>query len=879
MTPVDNVTPRLNSALTGRYRLEGSLGAGGMALVYRAHDLKHDRAVALKVLRPDLAHALGNERFLREIRLTARLDHPHILPLLDSGEAEGFLYYIMPYVEGESLRDRLGRERQLPLDDALQITREVADALSYAHSLGIVHRDIKPENILLAGEHARVVDFGIARAVSAAGGGELTETGLVVGTPAYMSPEQAGGERELDGRSDVYALGCVAYEMLAGHPPFIGGSAHEVLARHSLDAVPRLSAARPSVPPDVEGAIATALAKAPADRFRTASLFAEALSGANAESARAGAAVPRRPRRMAAIGVAAVLVVAGAALIGRTMSAPSPDSAAEYQRTAIAVLPFQNLSPDPEHGYFAAGLHDELLTQLSKVAALKVISRTSVMGYAAPNTPPVRQIATELAVGTIVVGSVQVVGGRLRVNVQLIDAAGDTHLWAERYDRTLDDAFAIQSEIAQHIVAAVGAALGPAEEQRLAAAPTANPEAYRLYLQGLEYWNRPGRARQNWEAAQQLLERAVERDSSFALARATLAQVHGATYAFRHDPTAARLARRRQEAEAALRLDPTLPQAHAAVAGVHFERRDYASALDAYATALEGLPNDARILALRGSVHRRIGNWSESIADYQRAVQLDPRWADLFHSLGNTYRVLHRYEEAIRSDAQALRLAPDHHEAAIWKAWTYLLWRGQRDTLQEVLSRLPSQANLGAEGTTATHKMKLLHWERHADSMLVLLADASEVYQGRRFFLPAALYVGWARRLFGDPEVRVRAAFDSARVLIDSVVRVMPDDWRVHVARGLVLAGLRLRAEALAEAQWLQQSDQYRSDTFDGPLLAEGRAQILSQLGEGDAAVDEIERLLAGPSWISVYALRLDPLWDPIREHPRFQALLAIYGG
>ncbi|MDZ4675495.1 MAG: serine/threonine-protein kinase, partial [Gemmatimonadota bacterium] len=267
----------LVAALRDRYRIERELGAGGMATVYLAQDLKHERPVAIKVLRPELARAIGAERFLREIATTANLRHPHILPLYDSGEAADLLFYVMPYVEGESLRDRLERDRQLPLDDALQIAREVADALSYAHARGVVHRDIKPENILLEGKHAVVADFGIAKAVDAAGGGQLTETGMAVGTPAYMSPEQAAGGQDLDGRSDLYALACVLYEMLAGQPPFTGPTAESLVRQHIMVDAPPVTNLRPAVPASVAAALQRALAKTPADRFNPVAQFSEAI--------------------------------------------------------------------------------------------------------------------------------------------------------------------------------------------------------------------------------------------------------------------------------------------------------------------------------------------------------------------------------------------------------------------------------------------------------------------------------------------------------------------------------------------------------------------------------------------------------------------------
>ena len=873
---------RLTAALADRYRLEQEIGAGGMATVYLAEDLKHHRRVAIKVLRAELGAALGPERFLREIEISAQLHHPHILPLYDSGDADGLLYYVMPYVEGESLRDRLTREKQLALDDALQIAREVADALSYAHSRGVIHRDIKPENILLESGHAVVADFGIARAITAARGETLTGTGMAIGTPAYMSPEQAAGSKELDGRSDLYSLGCVLYEMLAGQPPFTGPTVESIVHQHLTVEPPNITAIRPAVPASVAATLQRALAKTPADRFNPVALFAEALSpGATAATAPrpepAGPAPPRRAwKRLALLGVAGVVVLAGALFGLRRGGRPAPS----HPRSAIAVLPFENLSASGPQAYFAPGLQDELLTQLSKVAALTVISRTSVMGYTG-TSKPLRQIAAELGVGSVVEGSVQVVGRRLRVNVQLIDAATDTHLWAEQYDRTLDDAFAVESDVAQRIVAAVGAALTSAEQGRLATAPTANPEAYRSYLQGRDYLTRPGTLRLDLESAQRLFEQALASDPGFALAHAALSEVHGRMYWWGYDVSSARAARQREEAEAALRLSPELPQAHAAMGLVYYwGRRDYRGAMQELRVALRGLPSDVRLWGWITAVDRRLGRWDEAVAAFEKAAQLDPRNANLFLVQGGAgYQEMHRYAEAVAAYDRALSLAPDLHVAAVQKGWTYVRWQGQLDTLREVLSRVPRDAALGVFGTAAAQRVQLLLWARQPDSLLrVLVMSHASVFEGQLFVLPRALYAAWAHQLRGDSGA-ARAAFDSARVFLDSAARQRPEDWRVHAARGLALAGLGRRAEALREAGWLRQSAVYREDAVDGPNLAEDRARILAQAGDADAALDEIQRLLAGPSFLSVYTLRLDPRWDPIRNHPRFQALLGKYEG
>ena len=420
----------LRAALADRYAVEREVGRGGMATVFLAEDRKHRRSVAIKVLHADLAAALGEERFLREIEIAARLQHPHILPLYDSGSAAGFLYYVMPYVEGESLRDRLAREKQLSLEDALRIATEVAGALAYAHSHGIVHRDIKPENIMLSGGTAVVSDFGIARAVSAAGEGQhLTQTGTIIGTPAYMSPEQSTASAEIDGRSDEYSLACVVYEMLVGAPPFTGPTAQAIIARHSLDMVSPPSIVRSSIPDAVEGAILRALSKVPADRFSTTALFAEALNtpsaatGAYRRASLARAHSARRPwQRVAVVGGAVVVAVVLGFVLARRGGRGTAGAATGLDPRHVAVLYFDDQSKDSRLGYVADGLTEALIADLSRVQPLVVTSRNGVAPYRHGAISP-DSVARALEAGTLVEGGVDDVGGRLRVSVRLIDGA------------------------------------------------------------------------------------------------------------------------------------------------------------------------------------------------------------------------------------------------------------------------------------------------------------------------------------------------------------------------------------------------------------------------------------------------------------------------
>ena len=900
-----DVFARLQDALSDRYTIERELGQGGMATVYLARDLKHDRVVALKVLRPELSAVLGADRFLREIRTTAQLTHPHILPLLDSGgtgaQTHGrtdahthggtgeFLYYVMPYVEGESLRDRLAREKQLPLDDALQVAREVADGLAYAHSHGVVHRDIKPENILLQSGHAVLADFGIARAVGAAGSERLTETGLAIGTPAYMSPEQAAGESDLDGRSDLYSLGCVLYEMLAGEPPFTGPSVQAVVAKRLSTPAPRISILRDTVPAAVEAALAQALARTPADRFATASQFAEALRERDAQThRRTDAPAHRRTgapwsppawwrRRAVRLAVAAAVFVVVAAAIAVARWARPGASGARHPRTAVAILPLENLSPEGPHAYFAVALHDELLVQLGRVAALSVRPRTSVLAYA-HTTKPLRVIGEELGVGTIVEGSVQVEGDRLRVNVQIIDPMTEAPLWASSYSRTLDDAFAVQSEIAQRIVEVVGGALTQAEAGALAEAPTRNAEAYRLYLQGEEQRVRTCCDSKVFESAQRLYERAIELDSGFALAHASLSRVHGLMQVNGWDPRPERVASQRAEAETALRLAPRSPQARLAMGMVYFlaplsTLGDMRQALREYQLAAEEAPGSAEVWDALSGAYFCLGDWDAYQAAFDRAAALDPRSASRSVGAAGNLWMRHRYEAAAAAFDEWLALArPEDLAGRIGdRALLYVVWQGKLDTLRALVKQQDCQANRDC--------VQLALWERKPDSLLALLPEPQRViYRGYEIYEPALLYVGWAQQLRGDSGA-ARRAFSGALAQLDSALRELPRDPGIHGARGLALAGLGRRAEAKREADWLLAPvDSIETDYAQ--YFRTSAALILAQAGFHDEALPLIERLLPGPSMlVSGPMLRLDPRWDPIRRDPRFQALVRRYGG
>src|SRR5881392_3659931 len=440
---------RPGNPLAARYSIERELGAGGMATVYLAEEKKHGRKVAIKVLRPELAASVGAERFLREIGIAARLSHPHIVPLIDSGESDGSLYYVSPYVPGGSLRDRLNRERRLPIDDALRIANEVGAALDYAHRNGFVHRDVKPENILFADDHALLSDFGIAHVHAKSAEERITLGGLVLGTPEYMSPEQAAGEAEVGVPGDVYGLACVVYEMLGGEPPLRGASPRATMAKQVTEKARPLRVLRPDAPSGFERVLERALAKDPAQRYQSIAEFCDALTRARLE--------PTRP-------------------FMATM------------RT-IAVLPFVNSSPDPDNEYLSDGITDELINALAKVEGLRVASRTSVFALKG-KAQDVRAIGALLEASEILEGSVRRSGDNLRITVQLTSTDDGQLMWSERYDRMLHDVFAIQDEIARTIVTTLRSTSLVSVAEPVANRHTGNVQAYGLYLRGRYSWNK-----------------------------------------------------------------------------------------------------------------------------------------------------------------------------------------------------------------------------------------------------------------------------------------------------------------------------------------------------------------------------------------------------
>jgi TolB-like protein/DNA-binding SARP family transcriptional activator/tetratricopeptide (TPR) repeat protein len=596
--------------------------------------------------------------------------------------------------------------------------------------------------------------------------------------------------------------------------------------------------------------------------------------------------VRRTPRWIPWAAGAAAIVLGATFGAVRFLKTRAPE--ASGPRTAVAVLPFRDLSADSSYAYFAGGLHDELLTQLAKVASLSVIGRTSVRGYE-ETSKPLRQIGQELAVGSIVEASVQVVGNRLRVAVQLLDPVTQAELWAERYDRTLDDAFAVQSDIARQIVAAVGATVTGSEAGAIAAVPTQNAEAYQFYLRGLEYQRR-GFRRENLLLAQQLYQQALALDSGFALAHAAISHVHTTMWLLEFDRSATRLESAQREADVALRLAPGLPQAHLA-AGARYRalgqsraglgqfnvRGDFRAALDQFNLGLQGAPNDPELWTSSGWVHCSLGNYDSALVAFDHARRLDPRDATLLETIGGTYGYFRRHRQAIEAYRHAFALAPELVHARLNAGWNYFNWKGQLDTLRAALQSLPLTGDPGGGGgPIGDLRLLLLLWERRPDSLLSLLPV---IYPANDTAPVASLQrVEWTARaqsLRGDTAA-ARLYFDSVLVLLNDEGRVLLDErWR-HSLRGFALAALGRRAEALREADWLERFDDYVENRCSrGTGWA--RAVIMAQLGETGKALGEIEQLFVRPGTFSLHELRLTPDFDPIRNDPRYLALLRKY--
>jgi len=862
---MSDVAERLATALQGRYTIERELGAGGMATVYLAEDLKHRRHVAIKVLRPELAESLGAERFLREVAVTAKLNHPHILPLLDSGSANGFLFYVMPYIEGETLRARITREGQLPLDDALAITREVAAALSYAHSQGVIHRDIKPENILLSAGEAVVADFGIARAIRAAGGERLTETGLAVGTPAYMSPEQASGAHELDGRSDIYALGCVLYEMLSGEAPYTAPTPQALIAKKLAEPTPRISVVRETVPGIVEAALSKALAKTPADRFVTAQQFSEALT-AQSEGMKPARKVALPARRLGnrpasqwAVGLAALVAVGalGVVLLSGGHSWLGSEAGAETI-DRLVVAPLENRTADSaaaDWGYMAA---DVVTRSIDRGGFVTVVPGSVVRDALREVDPavglPVREIARRTAARYAVAGSYTVSAGRLRFEVELLDAAsGEMLRGLDPVSGPVDSLEAVAAVLAERVTAATMALLNPVSAFAQWSSPP-SLEVFRKLMATQDMFCR-GRSQEAIDEALLALEQAPD----FA---PLLMYVMFSHWNAGH----------RRESDSVLRIiEPLMEQLSTAerLLVEHHHGNLYGDRTEVTRAVEQLFRIQPGSYGYHAGLNAYRMNRLEPALEYLHATNLDSpcysRWVAWWTVTAAVYHLLGQYEEELDVARRGLERYPNHfrildQELAALAALGRL---SEVDSLLDVIAGLPAQERYGL-GLRPVWVALELKAHGHREAYEAAMHRALAWFASR----PAS-------SLGGDfPYDRARAFYYAQRwsdadTLFAALSAETTDNLDYRGYRAIALAHLGRREEALEADRWLAQ--------LDRPFLlgehTRWRAAIAAALGDREGAVHLLQQAIREGLTHGTWQHR-DPEWEALRDYRPYQELM-----
>ena len=868
---------------TGADGFPVELGAGAMAITYRARDTVLNSSVALKVIDRGVAQNSGaRSRFLREARAAANIHHPNVARVTYYGEQDGECFYAMELVKGETLEARVRRDGPMPLAIALQIIEQAARALAVAEVCGVVHRDIKPSNLMLESDASdalrlKVIDFGVAKVMGpqAEPGAEQTQAGFL-GTPAFASPEQFGGSGQwrIDTRSDIYSLGVSLWYLLTGRTPFVGRTMQEIQTRQTSE-LPLEQLRGLRLPAQVITLLKSMLAPDPKDRPQTAR---ELLSAVHNCYARFNPEARSRRRRSVFAGAALTFAIAAAAL-----------GAWLYQRTrtftpeerSIAVLPFENLSSDKENAYFAEGIQDEILTRLSKIADLKVISRTSTEHYkSAPENLP--EIAKQLGVAHILEGSVQKSGDAVRVNVQLIKATSDSHVWSDTFDRKLNDIFLVESEVAKTIAERLRAKLTGEEEQVIDAKPTDNPRAYDAYLRGLAYTLKTGFTPTNSLGAQKYLKEAVGLDPKFALGWALLSSVDASGYLTQSlQPTADLREEARKAAETALSLQPNLGEALLAKGSYHYAcLKDYDTAVNYFEQARRLLPNNSQIPLALAYVERRRGNWDRSDVYFNQAEKLDPRNVSLLSQHARSYICLRRFSEAQRKLEQILNIAPDDIDTLVLKA---RIAQAEGDLPRASALLTPLRLGAGYANALETQVYQAILEARpgqvipRLNEILAKPDQAFGYYNGELRF-----WLGWAQEVAGD-QAAARESWSQARRELEPFLKEQPDNFVLMGDLALTNVALGDNAAALTLAERAMKMIPIEKDALTGPRPLDILARVAARIGDPDRAISTLEKLLSIPYEAPLASnppltpalLRLDPMFDPLRTDPRFQKLIA----
>jgi serine/threonine protein kinase/Tfp pilus assembly protein PilF len=858
------------------------LGSGAIATTYRARDTVLNSMVALKVIDREVAKMPGaRSRFLREARAAAQIHHPNVARVSHYGEQDGECFYVMELVEGETLEARVRRDGPMPLALALEIIEQTARALAAAEKCGVVHRDIKPSNIMLEADPSgsmivKVIDYGIAKILDpeVERGAEQTQTGFV-GTPAFASPEQfaPSEERKIDTRSDIYSLGATFWYLLSGRVPFVGRTLREVAAKQAEE-LPFEQLKNTQVPGRAITLLRSMLAVDPAKRPQTARELLSAIHRCYTKFSTEA----RARRKRSIIVVAGAILVLGAIAIGAWMYQRAQSLAA--MERSIAVLPFENRSEDKANAYFAEGIQDEILTRLSKIGDLKVISRTSTQHYkSAPEN--LAEIGKELGVAHILEGSVQRSGDGVRVNVQLIKAANDSHLWADTFDRNMTDIFSVESEVAKAIAEQLRAKLTGQEEQVIAAKPTDNSAAYDAYLRGLAYTLKSGTTPANALAAQKYLREATRLDPKFALAWALLSRIDSRGYlTLTLQPTVTLREEARQAAETALTLQPNLGEAVAARGFYHYAcLDDYDTAVRYLEQARQFLPNNNRIPETLAYVERRRGQWDRSESYFNEAERLDPRDANLLSQHAAHYGFRRRFPEALRKLDQILNILPDDAETLAFKA-NIAQAEGDLPRASALLAPLHPNADDTSALETQVYQAIL---ERRPAPMIARLKEILAKPDPALGYITGELrfYLGWAQEVAGE-HAAAQETWREARSELELFLKEQPDNSILIGYLALIDMGLGEKATALALAEQGMALRPIEKNALQGSARIESLARVAAGTGEPDRAIAALQKLLSMPSAgmlaesmpLTPALLRLDPMFDPLRNDPRFQALV-----
>jgi TolB-like protein/Flp pilus assembly protein TadD len=862
-----------------------------MGEVYRARDTRLGRDVAIKVLPAEFAADPERlRRFEQEARAVAALDHPNILAIHDVGTHEGAPYIVAELLEGETLRERLSGGA-LPVRKAVECAVQIAGGLSAAHERGIVHRDLKPANVFVTKDgHVKILDFGIAKLVAprslaepaqATTVVEATEAGTTLGTVGYMSPEQVRGQ-SVDHRTDIFAFGCVLYETLSGRSPFRRDTAADTASAILHEDPAPLSATVRKIPPAIEGIVTRCLEKSPEDRFQSARDLAHDLSATLPDTGQAKPATTTtstRRRGLVGLVLAGVVVLVAAGVLVLRLKPASPKAGAGALKK-IVVLPFENLG-SPEDAYFAAGMTEEITSRLANVQGLGVISRTTAVEYNRKGKT-VKEIGSELGVDYVLEGSVRWERGqghesRVRITPQLIRVADDTHVWADRYERVIADVFAMQSEVAENTVKAMGVTLLPHEQTRLNAISTNDLEAYDLYLRGQEL-ARGVADRPHIEGALQMYQAAVDHDPRFAQALAGLAASHLNMYWLHHDRSQERLVKAKEAAERAVELRPDLAETHTAL-GYYFYQGllDYPRALSEFSAALNIQPNNSDGLAAIGYVLRRQGRWAESAEKLGKALEFDPKNAQLLYNVAATSVLARRYADADRAFGLAIALSPQSGDTYGEKASLQITWRGDVEKAQAILDEARRVAGLHDEGHLAWLVLQLSMVRRdYSEAVRQVEAWKPRARDNQWQYSPVSLLRGEVQMLAGQHDL-ARRSFEAASLDLEQKVAQEPDDSRFHSSLGIAYAGLGRSVDAVREAKQGCDLMPPSKDAMRALWRVEDLALVYTMVGQPGEAIVQLEELLQRSGELTPHVLRLDPRWDPLRSDPRFQALLTKY--